>query len=1073
MLADVGFFVLRSPLLAIDEGARLSAALHARPIDYETLCTHEAFLEAIWLASKRLHGLLTTRQLHTMDGSAKALEKYLLRMTHRTTPFGLFAGVSTGSIGDHLDLQIPAIESSRRAVRLDSGCISDIERQLRASPDVRAVAHLRWNETLIRRGDQHWHYVASLDESFRRAYRTRWISSGKALTVLRERLGPMFRLADLRHHVLALQPALSPPELNALLGRFLEQGLVLADVSCPVTGEKTVDRFIQDIEHLGSAGSRAARALEIASAACARASVPLASSAWAAYTTATNALQEEVSAAALANPVQVDLIKDAPRLTLPADFICDVARDLEAVGRVVRSPSVWLDQFTERFSARYGREEVPMLEAIDRDLGVGFGYQNYGADALLGNAAFLENADETPHQALTLDLLNRRLIGALATRQVEPEGAFDLPASWFSSSLPSHAEETGPASAAIVGTLVRSDTSGALMFQVRQSVGPTAASWLGRFCESDAKLMHQVTRLTRLEEQQEADVLVADLLHAPPGRDRNVIAHPHLRGHELVYAARSGLDNDRVIPVDDLTLRVVKGRLELRSRCLQRPVVPRQTCAHNPRRLHLPPIYQFLGLLARRGPVLRLPSFQPALTLLGKLPRLTYRHLILQPRAWHLDGERTFTFLQALADQGTKVAVEMLRQQLELPRYIRLGEGEATLQLDLAQPVHVELLVEALASKEPVTLYETCSQDQGLVTDTQGQAYANEIILPLMIKRAAETSASRYPLAALTPRLPAAALTRVLMNARPAPDSSTAKRAALAEELPQQVPPTGDWLYLEIPCGRALANLLLSRHIAPLLTMGHRAGSVERWYFIRYDEGRPHLRLRLQGNMTSLFTEWLPALRERLHDSGHVIGFSIETYEREMARYGGPVGMQFAEALFCCDSQMCLDFLSIQPASMTNRVLVDFGLASLDALLRMLGLNLSEQYLTMNRVCEKYYREFGITAERKRSLDANFRRLTRDSSVLGRMVQGSALSSLDPMLATAIRSRESALLTALDTAGPTVMDWHLGGHGRHTAPDFIHMSCNRLFSANRRLQELQLCDLLRRAYESGCAKEGP
>lgn len=94
-LTASGFFVLRAPLLPLEELDRL----RADPTYWRTLSTRPEVLEALHLASP---GLVRRLAAGAADDPrvAAAVTAYLVRMFTRATPFGLFAGCAFGVVGE-------------------------------------------------------------------------------------------------------------------------------------------------------------------------------------------------------------------------------------------------------------------------------------------------------------------------------------------------------------------------------------------------------------------------------------------------------------------------------------------------------------------------------------------------------------------------------------------------------------------------------------------------------------------------------------------------------------------------------------------------------------------------------------------------------------------------------------------------------------------------------------------------------------------------------------------------------------------------------------------------------------
>ena len=123
--------------------------------------------------------------------------------------------------------------------------------------------------------------------------------------------------------------------------------------------------------------------------------------------------------------------------------------------------------------------------------------------------------------------------------------------------------------------------------------------------------------------------------------------------------------------------------------------------------------------------------------------------------------------------------------------------------------------------------------------------------------------------------------------------------------------------------------------VKPFVAECEEAGWVDGFFFIRFADRLPHVRLRLRGSRPVLLQHARPRLEERVRDyfdryplqdrsalwpatqryqngpEFFVNGTIHEVpYEQEIGRFGGPVGMALAEDLFEHSSRVALDWLA-------------------------------------------------------------------------------------------------------------------------------------------------------------------
>src|SRR5262249_57212367 len=93
------------------------------------------------------------------------------------------------------------------------------------------------------------------------------------------------------------------------------------------------------------------------------------------------ALGGRSAAAALRSLWHVEPARGARGMTLGREPVTEILRGVEILRRLSR-PSRSLRRFVEAFAARYGDAEVPLLEVLDEESGVGFDAPAGGAVAV-------------------------------------------------------------------------------------------------------------------------------------------------------------------------------------------------------------------------------------------------------------------------------------------------------------------------------------------------------------------------------------------------------------------------------------------------------------------------------------------------------------------------------------------------------------------------------------------------------------------------------------------------------------------------------------------------------------------
>jgi thiopeptide-type bacteriocin biosynthesis protein len=264
---------------------------------------------------------------------------------------------------------------------------------------------------------------------------------------------------------------------------------------------------------------------------------------------------------------------------------------------------------------------------------------------------------------------------------------------------------------------------------------------------------------------------------------------------------------------------------------------------------------------------------------------------------------------------------------------------------------------------------------------------------------------------------------------------------------------------------------VLAEVVRPLVDVARRSRAFERWFFIRYGDPDWHIRLRFRGDPRCLAAQVLPLLHDHaapLLADGRIWRLDLATYEREVERYGGNAGIEFAEDLFEADSEAVLSIVEQLDIEDGADARWRLALRGCHLLLVDLGFDLAARTDVLRRSRAAFGVEHRVDKSFEGKLGQRFRpeRAALETLLSARV---GADHPLDPGFeALALRSDRlrgvAENLRARERAGQLTVPIS------HLAASFLHMHCNRLLRANHRRQELVLYDWLLRLYESEAAR---
>jgi thiopeptide-type bacteriocin biosynthesis protein len=1040
---------------AIDEAAWAadSAELLRR---LRALVARPEVREAIFLAAPSLShqaaAWLAMSEAHSEPKVARALVRYFARMAGRPTPFGLFAGGSVGTVAPDAPTRIVLDRRAayRRRTQPDMDYLFALTDALGRDPAVRNGLTYRPNSSLYRAAGR-LRYIASRRTETGNRHYVVGVGDSDALRRVLEAAEPGARWPDLVRVLLEVDPEATAQEADEFLAELVDHQVLVDDLDPPITGPEALDALCDRLAPgTGTPPALAAAGDRLASvrAALARFDGEGLGVEPARYEAVAEELRTLPAQVELARLFQVDLVKPVRAATLGDPVLAELVRGVHLLHRLGRRRDGGsLEQFRQRFLERYEGRQVPLTEALDDEIGVGYHHRRRPGTALLDGLGL--PAGPRPQEPLGDP--ERHLLRLVSAAAAEGRQAIELSEADLDRlarpeppPLPAAFALMAAVAGATAGAAV---DAGALRVLLLGLTGPSGAILLGRFCHADPALRAAVEDHLRAEEAAHPDAVFAEIVHVPEHeRLGNILARPVHRAFEIAFHGRSGAARDRQIPLADLRVSVDRGEVRLRSARLGKRVLPRLTSAHN-YSMQGHDVYRFLCDLQTQGAAAPLGWDWGPLRGLPALPRVTSGRLVLARACWQADAAELRELARPAGARRFR-QVQEWRRRRGLPRWIELAESDQLLPIDLDNPLLVDTLVDLVKGRDAVTLVEMFpGPDELWVSGPEG-VYVHELVVPFVRRQ---------------PPPPAPAASAAARG--PAPRTAAAAR--------RRFPPGSEWLFAKLYTGFALTDELLLTAIEPVARAAFASGACDGWFFIRYADPHPHVRARWHGEPARLRDEVWPALERLVSpwlEDGRVWRLQLDTYEREVERYGGDAGVRLAERLFAADSDAAVALLPLLSEDAAGNLRWRVALLSVARLLADLKLAPSLARRTVagwrDALAREHATESGWPTRTQLGEIARRQRAAIDG-----LLDPLRLAS-DPVMARAVAildERSAALapweaeLDALERAGA------LGVPRLELAQSYAHMAVNRLLLSDHLAQEMVLYDLLDRAYAAAAA----
>ncbi|HEX7846425.1 MAG TPA: thiopeptide-type bacteriocin biosynthesis protein, partial [Chitinophagaceae bacterium] len=568
----------------------------------------------------------------------------------------------------------------------------------------------------------------------------------------------------------------------------------------------------------------------------------------------------------------------------------------------------------------------------------------------------------------------------------------------------------------------------------------SGANLLGRFCHLHPEIEELTADIITTEEAHDRDCIYGEIIHLPESRIGNILMRPTLRQYEIPYLCNGSVKNDFQIPVNDLFVGIENNKVTLRSKRLNKRIVPRLTTAHNYNLTTLP-VYQFLCDLQHQETrhvgwqwgILESQSF---------LPRVSYGKFILSKARWILTKEE-LKDCDKKNDDELLTGFSVLREARSMPAYVLLSQGDNELMLHLENIFCIRLLLNEINKASTVTITETLDTPGQCWIESKDGKYAGEFILAYSMKN--EESEKQL----------------------------TGLSAFQVQQAIKRVFPVGsEWLYAKIYCGTKTAEKLLAGVLKPFTEELLSEKIIDKFFFLRYHDSANHIRIRFHNSVEKEFWKEVIARLQNIlqpfFDDQLVHNLQFETYIREVERYGFDT-MDLSENIFMHHSKTVLDFISMLEGDEGEQYRWQVALKAIDLILDDFSYSLEQKRDLAKTMNKNFSEEFKIGSVERKKISERF---ADHKPVINILMSNDWMK--DENLEKAIiifknhdKCYENTVSEILNAFSVKDNKERLG----QLMASYLHMFINRVFVSNQRKTELVIYEYLWKYYDSKLIRE--
>lgn len=941
------FYCTRIPILPFDKNSIVCKNTDMLTIIKDIL-TNKEFLAALYIASPELTSALKRIQSGNIPKQSEvnhivySIEKYFNRATTRTTPFGLFTGVGIGSFGTHTELMFDANTCYHQHCRADMQWLMLVVKEIEI--DKISVYNLKYrvNDSCYIAGNRIMNpHFAVKERNEDQPYTNISLKYTIPLQIIIDSFrNQYFCFQDAKKSIIEKYPNISDEKLTTFIIQLIDNEILLSELRPPLYNCDPL-KYILSILDLRNFKAPYREKLSEVFSLISDINSTSSSRCEMEYDNCISLMQEIKK---YSNKyLQVDLGQSYEQNMLCKPVKDEIERIVSLIITITRNYVVnpFLDEYRKKFIAQYGYyKEVPIMQLLDQTIGLGTPFDIKG-DKLRG-------LSETFEKSLTKLLQDKLHLSSNATEIILTED--DLLA------LVKVKEENKlfPASVEFAFYLsAKSKTNidrGIFNIIVSPMIGANEAlKSLGRFSHYLSKeqqinfLEVQSSKVTL--HSNRGQMLVEG--HEVPQFNRlgNLCQNISNQPYHLSVGTNNHTD-DYSVTLDDIYIGLDPETQEfyIKSLAYNKKIKISNLNMINMR--NYSNAFRFLSEISD-GVSNAIFYFFNCLSDFGGTcrPRIVLGKTILTTACWRLSYES----IDMNSVTQFCEAFNVWLTYWNVPQFVFWGESDRRLYIDITSAYYQEKVYDYLLNHHnEIEFSEGFGDMETLwVTDHGGNKYLPEYVVPLIGTRQFCNE-------------------KVLINRCPQIEtvsdiSSNEKKTTIDAECRNLLPGQQNWWYYKLYL-KHIHVLDLISEINNFCNELIRKQVIDKYFFIRYSDPDFHIRLRMHvidGLYYSIFIPEMVKWLQYLSNQQLINKSAIDTYVREIERYGGEYCIECAEHCFFYDSTVIVkvfDFFKLQETSTIDRNL--FAVHIICRMFRTFGLGIKEQFdLLRDSFSVKYYRK--------------------------------------------------------------------------------------------------------------------
>lgn len=716
-------YVVRIPLFPLSLYLDLSANYsHKNAIK---IYKEPLIREALNLASPEFVKELdkwTENDLEFVDNKKTALEltllKYIARMSSRCTPFGLFAGCSIGKIKSQTNVILEHPTKHKRFTQFDMQFWVALLQNI-ASRKI-AIYNLKYfpNSSIYAFGD----FYRYTEYKYIKTKREHSITAFRKSEILKDIFLKAKSGLTIDEMVSFISDNDSEKEAAVqFISQLIDSQFLTSEIEASITGTNEFNRVLSILKNIPDLNKEYQflkninkQILDLDTSL-----IPTVNQ----YRKLKEYIREEGFEYDEKYLFQTDLNTATLENTLSKSIIKKLSQSLRFLNGIQpRAPFNDIENFISAYSQRYESQEMPIMIVLDTESGLGYPFNQNMNDSheILEAFSFNSKTKQSENQVWSAyDLILEKKLQECISNNYSKIDLFEIDFPNFDASF-----DNTPATFSVMIEIYNDEK-----IAIESSGNVSAAKLFGRFCNGNSNIHKLTKEIIKKEENYYADKILAEIVHIPQSRTGNILRRPVLRNYEIAYLSNSGVEKKNLIELNDLFVSVKNNKIILRSKKLDKEIIPCLSNAHNYSSNSIP-LYHFLcDLQAQNTKPIYNFNWGILESHYNYFPRVEHKEVILSKARWIISKLEITPFLN-IKNSNLVEIFSSWRITKNIPRFVNWVSSDNTLLLDFQTEIGIQLFLKSTQNRNKIILEEFLFTEESVVNNNLQEGFSNQFIVP-------------------------------------------------------------------------------------------------------------------------------------------------------------------------------------------------------------------------------------------------------------------------------------------------------------------------------------------------------